>query len=74
VLQQIETATKESFGDDFVLEVVQASEHFTPVKYENQLANDKQNAAQQAIAQDGIVSSLITTLGMEVIQGSIKPV
>jgi len=74
VLQQIETATKECFGSDFVFEVVQAAEHFTPVKYEQQLANEKQSAAQHSIAQDGVVNSLIKTLGMEVIQGSIKPV
>lgn len=74
VLQQIETATKQCFGSEFIFEVVQATEHFTPVKYERQLAKDKQSAAQHSIAQDGVVNSLITTLGMEVIQGSIKPI
>jgi len=74
VLQQIEAAAKQCFGNEFIFEVVQAVEHFTPVKYEQQLASEKQSAAQQSIAQDGVVNSLISTLGMEVIQGSIKPV
>lgn len=74
VLEQIEIAVKQFFGSQMVFEVVVAHEHFTPVKYEQKLALDKQQAAQQAIAEDGAVNSFIAQLGMEVIPGTLKPI
>ncbi|WP_446033475.1 DNA polymerase III subunit gamma/tau C-terminal domain-containing protein [Thiomicrorhabdus immobilis] len=73
VLEQIEAAVKTYFGTQMVFEVVGASEHFTPVKYEQKLAEDKQLAAQQSIANDGVVNSFLAQLGMDVIPGTLKP-
>lgn len=74
ILEQIEIAVKAYFGQNFILEIVQANEHFTPVKQEQQLASDKQQAAQQSIDADGVVNAFISNLGMEVIPGTLKPV
>jgi len=74
VIQQIEQAAQQVFGAEIKLAVVESQQHFTPMKQENQLKANKQQAAQQAIEEDGIVQSLVSTLGMEVIPGSIKPI
>ncbi|WP_051640762.1 DNA polymerase III subunit gamma/tau [Thiomicrorhabdus sp. Milos-T2] len=74
VLEQIDAAVKAYFGSNFSLEVVQANEHFTPVKLEQKLASDKQQAAQQSIESDSVVNALISNLGMEVIPGTLKPI
>jgi len=74
ILEQIEAAVKKELGSHVILDVIEANEHFTPVKYEQQIALDKQSNAQEAIAKDGLVNSFISTLGMEVIPGSIKPI
>lgn len=73
-IRQIELAAKVIFGNDFVLELGQAAEYFTPAKYAQQLAADKQSQAIQSIEQDSVVQSLVNTLGMQVINSSIKPI
>ncbi len=73
-LEQFEQAVKRCFGDDFVLEFVEADVHFTPVKYEKHQVEIKQSAAQTSIQQDPVVQALTQTLGLEVVVESIRPI
>jgi DNA polymerase-3 subunit gamma/tau len=74
ILGQIEAATQNYFGSSMSVEVVTAGEHFTPVKHEQQIEAKKQQQAQASILADEMANLLISTLGMEVISGSIKPI
>jgi len=74
ILGQIEAATQNYFGSGMSVEVVTAGDHYTPVKHEQQIEAKKQQQAQASVLADETANLLISTLGMEVISGSIKPI
>jgi len=73
-LIQFSEAVKQRFGDDYQLEFVSTNEHLTPVKHAKQLAENKQQQAEQSIEQDAIVQAISQQLGVEIMQGTIKPI
>ncbi|VAW43804.1 hypothetical protein MNBD_GAMMA04-2110 [hydrothermal vent metagenome] len=73
-LEQFLEAVKQHFGLDFELEFVSAKAHFTPVKYEKQQAQIRQQKAEKSIQQDPSVQALTQTLGLEVVQNSIQSI
>ena len=72
-LEQFSEAVKQHFGLDFELEFVSSKTHFTPVKYEKQQAQMRQQKAEKSIQQDPVVQALTQTLGLDVVVNSIKP-
>ncbi len=73
-LEQFSNAVKQHFGADFTLALVDAHEHFTPIKYAKQQAQLRQKMAEESIQQDSVVQALTQSLGLEVIIDSIQPV
>ncbi len=73
-LLQFEEAVKQCYGKAFKLNFVTAGEHFTPVKYEQQQMEQRQQKACCAIEQDEHIQALQQVLGMQVVPGSIKPI
>ncbi|GAB6070850.1 hypothetical protein JCM30760_19470 [Thiomicrorhabdus hydrogeniphila] len=72
-LEQIAQAVKAKLGADIELNCVQTDSHYTPSKFYAQQESDKLAAAQNSIEADDVVQQLVSTLGMEVIPASIKP-
>lgn len=72
-LEQIDQAVKSKLGADIELNCVQADNHYTPKKFYAQQESDKLAAAQNSIQSDNVVQQLVSSLGMEVIPASVKP-
>jgi len=72
-LEQIAQAVKSKLGSDIELNCVSAESHYTPSKFYAQQESDKLAAAQKSIESDSVVQQLVSSLGMEVIPASIKP-
>ncbi|WP_051145159.1 DNA polymerase III subunit gamma/tau [Thiomicrorhabdus sp. Kp2] len=73
-LEQIAQAAKSLLGADVELDLVEADSFFTPVKYDAQQESNKMAAAENSINTDSVVQQLVSTLGMDIIPGSIKPI
>ena len=72
--EQIAQSIKAKLGSDIEFKIVETDTHDTPAKFYAQQESNRLADAQNSIETDGIVQQLVTTLGMEVIAGSIKPV
>jgi DNA polymerase-3 subunit gamma/tau len=73
---RLSEAVQAAFGEAVSLQFTQAPDEVaieTPALYQARAAQARQQAAEQAIAQDGVVSALKQELGMEVIASSIAP-
>lgn len=73
-LKQIEEAAQATFGNEVILKLEQAAQHFTPMKQDKMKQDDMQSSAQQSIESDPVVNEFISGLGMQLIPGSIKPI
>lgn len=72
--EQIAQAIKAKLGSDIELKIVETNTHETLAKFYAQQESNRLLEAQNSINNDGVVQQLVTTLGMQVITGSIKPV
>ncbi|GKT12646.1 MAG: DNA polymerase III subunit gamma/tau [Thiomicrorhabdus sp.] len=74
VFEQVKEAVQRRFGRKFQVAFTASDEHFTPVKYEKQMAEYQQAQAIISIQEDTGVIALSEQLGLEVIAKSIKPI
>ncbi len=70
---RLKEVLQQFLGSQVQLEFVEFHCHDTPLKYEQQVAADKQAQAEASIQSDPLVNQLKSELGFEVIQSSISP-